>query len=135
MDMITLMECHLIKKIINEIILGEKLTFVKYFIKFFKLRNIILIKDDIDNLENHKKKFKKISLIYIDCDLYKTTKNILNTLAPKVSKGGLIVFDEGNQGKFTGESKALNEFYKKNKKIQKISIKKNYQPDVFFWRK
>ena len=104
----------------------------KYFIKFFRLRNIFLIKDDIDNLENHKKKFKKISLIYIDCDLYKTTKNILNSLAPKVSKGGLIVFDEGNQGKSSGESKALSEFYKENKKrYKKFLLKKNYQPDVF----
>ena len=37
---------------------GE-INLVKYFIKFFKLRNIILIKDDIDNLKNHKKNLKK----------------------------------------------------------------------------
>ena len=33
----------------------REINLVKYFIKFFKLRNIILIKDDIDNLKNHKK--------------------------------------------------------------------------------
>ena len=111
--------------------IGE-LALVKYFIQFFKLKNIILIKDDIKNLVNHKHKFKKLSLVYIDCDLYDTTKNILNILAPKLQKGGLIVFDEGNKGKASGETKALREFYTKNKrKYKKFILNKKYQPDVY----
>lgn len=110
---------------------GE-IDLVKFFIKFFKLKSIFLIKDDINNLYKYKKKFKKISLIYIDCDIYDTTKNILTILAPKLSKGGIIIFDEGNQGNKSGESRALNDFYKKNKKkFKKFLLKKNYQPDVY----
>ncbi len=105
---------------------------VKYFINFFKLKNIFLIKDDIKNLNRHKHKFKKLSLVYIDCDLYETTKNILNILSPKIQKGGLIVFDEGNKGNNSGETKALKEFYIKNKKKYKKYILNNkYQPDVY----
>ena len=91
-----------------------------------------MIKDDIKNLNRHKHKFKKLSLVYIDCDLYETTKNILNILSPKIQKGGLIVFDEGNKGNNSGETKALKEFYIKNKKKYKKYILNNkYQPDVY----
>ena len=69
------------------------------------------------NLRSYSKKFKKFSIIYIDCDLYETTKVILEELAQKVSKGGYIIFDEGNQKGKSGETKALKEFYRKNKKI------------------
>tara|TARA_Y200000002_G_scaffold59495_1_gene44879 strand:- start:79 stop:747 length:669 start_codon:yes stop_codon:yes gene_type:complete len=110
---------------------GDK-HFIKYIIKFFDLKNIQLIDDDIMNLRSYSKKFKKFSIIYIDCDLYETTKVILEELAQKVSKGGYIIFDEGNQKGKSGETKALKEFYRKNKKEFKIFYsKKGYQPDVF----
>mgnify|MGYP001160143635 CR=1 FL=1 len=104
---------------------------IKYIIKFFKFKNIQIIDDDIYNLENYKKKIGKISFVYIDCDIYGPVKTILNTLNKKISKGGIIAFDEGNRGINKGEKKALNEFYKKNKKqYRRIFLKKNYQPDV-----
>ena len=68
------------------------------------------------NLEKHYKEFPKLSMIYIDCDLYKTTSKILETLSNKLNKGGLIVFDEANFGVNRGEGKAAKEFYKKNLK-------------------
>jgi len=105
---------------------------VKYFIKFFKLKKINLINDDILNIKKYSKKFKKISLIYIDCDIYETTKIILENLSSKLSKGGIIVFDEGNQKNFSGETKAMREFYEKNKKYYKrILLKRGYQPDIY----
>ena len=70
-----------------------------------------------------------VNVIYIDCDLYNTTKKILKLLSSKLNKGGLIVFDEANFDR-AGEGKAAEEFYKKNRKnFKKILLKKYYQPD------
>jgi hypothetical protein len=104
---------------------------IEYIIKFFKFKNIKIIDDDILNIKNHKKTIGKISFIYIDCDIYEPAKAILDILNNKLSKGGIIAFDEGNRGVNKGERKALNEFHKKNKKkYRKIFLKKGYQPDV-----
>tara|TARA_Y100000590_G_C15608862_1_gene973025 strand:- start:588 stop:1268 length:681 start_codon:yes stop_codon:yes gene_type:complete len=109
------------------------LKFLKKLIKFFKFKNLNLINDDILNLNNHLNKFNKLSFVYIDCDLYFTTKKILDLLSKKLSKGGVIIFDEGNQNlQKSGETKALKEFFKKNKKyFLKRYMKNGYQPDVY----
>ncbi len=109
------------------------LNFLKKIIKFYNFKNIKLINDDILNLDIHLKKFKKLSFIYIDCDLYSTTEKILKLLSTRMSKGGLIVFDEGNLDlKKSGESRALKEFLIDNRKnFKKKYLKKNYQPDVY----
>ena len=109
---------------------GE-MDLLNYIKRFFRLGNIKIIKDDIMNLEKHYKDFPKLSMIYIDCDLYKTTSKILETLSNKLNKKGLIVFDEANFNINKGEGKAAREFYKKNKKkFDKIILKKYYQPDL-----
>jgi hypothetical protein len=105
----------------------------KYFINFFRLKKIQLINDNFFNLKKHLEKFNKFSIIYIDCDIYETTKIILDYCSPKLSKGGLIVFDEGNQKKGTGETKAAREFLRKNKKnYKRVLLKNGYQPDIYF---
>jgi hypothetical protein len=104
---------------------------INYIKKFFNFKNILIINDDILNLDKYSKKFKKISFIYIDCNIYEPVKKILETLDKKISKGGIIAFDEGLDSNNKGEGKAMLEFYNKNKKKYKvIKIKKNYQPDV-----
>ena len=114
---------------------GE-IDLINYIKKFFRLGNIKIIKDDIMNLEKHYKEFPKLSMIYIDCDLYKTTSKILETLSNKLNKNGLIVFDEANFNINKGEGKAAREFYKKNKKkFDKIILKKYYQPDLILRKK
>jgi predicted O-methyltransferase YrrM len=111
---------------------GDK-QLINYIKKFFNLKNIHLIEDDIMNLKHHRKKISKLSLIYIDCDIYDVTKNILEILKDKISKNGLIVFDEGNFNVKRGEGKAAKEFFKNNKKIfKRIKLKKFYQPDLIF---
>ena len=104
---------------------------VKYIIKFFKLDNVKIIKDDMMLLKRNLVKIPKLSLIYIDCDIYKTTKNVLELLPKKLNKGGLIVFDEATfKG---GEGKAANEFFQNNKKFyKKINLKNSYHPDLIF---
>ena len=114
---------------------GE-IDLINYIKKFFRLGNIKIIKDDIMNLEKHYKEFPKLSMIYIDCDLYKTTSKILEILSDKLNKKGLIVFDEANFNINQGEGKAAREFYKKNKKnFDKIILKKYYQPDLILRKK
>jgi len=114
---------------------GE-MDLINYIKRFFRLGNIKIIKDDIMNLEKHYKDFPKLSMIYIDCDLYKTTSKILETLSDKLNKKGLIVFDEANFNMNKGEGKAAREFYRKNKKkFDKIILKKYYQPDLILRKK
>ena len=74
---------------------------------------------------------KKFSLAILDVDLYQPTKKILEAINPYMQKNSLIVFDEGNDKSWPGEKKALNEFFKTNKKsYQKEYIKFARQPDV-----
>ena len=110
--------------------IGDK-KLIKYVIKFFKFKKVKIIDNDIMNLERKIKDFKKLSFIYIDCDLYEPTLKILKLLTPRLSKGGVIAFDEGNKKKWIGEGKALEDFLLNNKKrFKKTYLKKNYQPDV-----
>lgn len=111
---------------------GDK-HLINYIKKFFHLKNIHLIEDDIMNLKYHSKQISKLSLIYIDCDIYDVTKNILEILKDKISKNGLLVFDEGNFNVRKGEGRAAKEFFDKNKKrFKRIKLKKFYQPDLIF---
>ncbi len=117
---------------------GDK-KLIDYTIKFFKLKNIKIINEDIMNLEKKLINFKKISFIYIDCDLYEPTLKILKLMTPKLSKGGVIAFDQGNNVKslpwhgktWTGETAALKEFFLLNKKkFKKTILKPGYNPEV-----
>ena len=64
--------------------------------------------------------------------MFKTTDLILKLLHKKLSKNGLIVFDEALLGK-GGEGKAAKLFFSKHKSnFTKLVLKKNYQPDLVF---
>lgn len=52
-----------------------------------------------------------ISLLYLDFDLYEPTKVALEHLAPRVVKGGIIVFDEINEKAWKGETIAAFEYF------------------------
>lgn len=82
--------------------------------------NVRLIKGWFDQslpmwLENNT---NNISFLHIDCDLYSSTKTVLNLLNPYIVRGTIISFDElyhfGNPKKYTkweqGEFKALKEW-------------------------
>jgi len=110
--------------------------FIKYITNFFKFKKIEIIHDDILNLNKYLFKFKRLSYIYIDCNIYIPVKNILDLLNNKLSKGGMIAFDEGLNNSKSGEGKALKDFYSKNKKNYKlIKLKKGYQPDIILLKK
>jgi len=62
-----------------------------------------------------------IALLHLDVDLYKSYLTALNKLYPKVTKGGVILFDEYigtiDHLHFPGAQKAINEFFKDNKSL------------------
>ena len=60
-------------------------------------KNVDIIKGDIlQTLDIYLQKnpHLKISLLHIDVDLYEPTKHILEKLFDRVTKGGIIIFDE-----------------------------------------
>jgi len=119
------------KKFLNEFfkdagINSYSLKKIKQIVKKKKFTNIEFIKGDINNtLFNFIKKNKKINiaLLHIDVDIYEPTKSILENLFDRVTKNGIIIFDDYK--KFPGETKAVDDFFKGKKyKLNKISFMK-----------
>src|SRR5207244_674719 len=50
-----------------------------------------------------------ISCLYLDFDIYGPTKLAIERFAPRIPKGGVIVFDELNEEAFPGETIAVLE--------------------------
>lgn len=75
------------------------------------------IKLEIGNIEETVPEFAiknpglRISLLHFDVDMYKPTKVALETLFPLVVKGGVVVFDEYGILEWSGESKAVDEYF------------------------
>lgn len=53
----------------------------------------------------------RFSLIHFDCDLYQPTKAALEALWPRVSRGGVVIFDEYSIADWPGETAAVDEFF------------------------
>ncbi|MFK7840339.1 MAG: class I SAM-dependent methyltransferase [Bdellovibrionales bacterium] len=51
------------------------------------------------------------SLIHVDCDLYDSTKSVLELCWPRLNPGGVILFDEINQPNYPGETVAFVEYF------------------------
>jgi hypothetical protein len=77
--------------------------------------NVVLIKglfqDTLDDFL-HKYNDKKISFVHIDCDIYSSTKFVLEKLYPYLDENCVFVFDElvNVPNDSCNELKALNEF-------------------------
>lgn len=63
----------------------------------------------------------EIAFLHLDCDLYNSYKVCLEKLFSKVKKGGIVAFDEYNEPKFPGATKAIDEFLNKKYNIQKYN--------------
>jgi hypothetical protein len=53
----------------------------------------------------------RFSLIHLDCDLYRPTKAALEAFWPRLSRGGVILFDEYAIKDWPGETKAVDEYF------------------------
>ena len=67
-------------------------------------------------------------MLHLDCDLYKSYKESLEFMYPKVVQNGIIVFDEYlDQKNFPGAIKAIDDFFgQKIQDIQKCDITGKY---------
>ena len=71
-----------------------------------------LVKGDaVDTIPEYIKSHPEmtIALLYLDFDVYKPTLVALKNLLPLVCKGGIVVLDEFNYDKFSGETAALKD--------------------------
>ncbi len=112
----------------------EKKSLIKYM-KQKKLNNFELINGDICKtlpifLNKHN---PKISLLHIDVDVYLPTKIILEKLFDRVTKGGIIIFDD--YGVIEGETLAVDEFFEKRKLKKNFLTYKNFKSPVFYIKK
>ena len=55
-----------------------------------------------------------VSLLYLDFDLYEPTLLALKTFLPRMPKGAIVAFDELNDAKWPGETRALLETFNLN---------------------
>lgn len=63
----------------------------------------------------------RISLLHVDCDMYIPTSIALETLWPRVVKGGVVIFDDYGIRPWEGESTAVDEFFSdKNQTIERF---------------
>ena len=84
-------------------------------------KNVDIIKGDIlITLDSYLEKnpHLKISLLHIDVDLYEPSKYILEKLFDKVTKGGIIIFDD--YGAFAGTNKAVDDFFLNGIEVKKL---------------
>ena len=63
-----------------------------------------------------------VAMVIFDMDIYKPTKDALEAIKPRLTKGSVLVFDELNCAQFPGETEALNEVLGLNK------LKLNHYP-------
>jgi hypothetical protein len=71
----------------------------------------------------------KVALLHLDLDIYRPTKVALEYFVPRMVRGGVIVLDEYASTVFGGESKAVDEYFRKtfgrSPLIQKLSWHSN----------
>jgi len=67
----------------------------------------------------------EIALLHLDCDLYESYTTCLDALYAKVRSGGIIMFDEYEDGDFPGAKRAIDEFFRD--KSEKPLIYQEYE--------
>ncbi len=68
-------------------------------------------------------KDKAFSFVHIDCDIYESYRVCLEFFYPRVSSGGILLFDEYNDPEWQGANQAVDEFCKeKGIAVQEILI-------------
>jgi len=99
---------------------------LRKFQKFGVDDKIILIEGLFEKTLYDKLAEQKFSLVFVDCDLYDTTKFCLDFVFPRLSEGGIIMFDDYDrafkENPTWGETRAADEFCSSKK------IKINLEP-------
>ena len=113
----------------------ELLNLTKVFDKNRFLNNkkkIELIKGDANKtipLYLKKNPELLVTLLFLDFDIYQPTKVALDYFLPRMSKGGIIAFDQLNNPDWPGETLA----YLEKTKLKKYKIENlNFEPNISF---
>ncbi len=70
-----------------------------------------------------------VSLLFLDFDIYAPTLTALKYFLPRMSKGGIIAFDQVNNPDWPGETLA----YLKKKELKKFKLENlNFEPNISF---
>jgi Macrocin-O-methyltransferase (TylF) len=73
-----------------------------------------------------------LALVYVDVDLFAPTMRILDQCHPRLSTGGLIVFDEWNVENYPGETTAVREFLEAHRgEYVAQHVKRARQPSMY----
>lgn len=81
-----------------------------------------------DTAGSLKNQINRIAFLHVDTDLYSSYKVTLKELFGKVTRGGIVLFDEYNEPKFPGATKAIDEFFANtNHQLQKIKFMDTYK--------
>jgi len=98
---------------VNLRLLNEKLNEVCKIIKGVLPK---ALNNFFESEEKFRKDYLKISIVYIDCNDYKTALSSVEILSPYFSRGCIIAVDENTLG---GETKALKDFCNKKNLVFK----------------
>ncbi len=71
-----------------------------------------MFEDTLPHWFRHPNSIKTVQLVHIDCDLYSSTKTVLENISRKLTPGTVVVFDEwwGYPGCEEHEQRAWKEF-------------------------
>lgn len=70
----------------------------------------------------------RLSLVHFDCDLYQPTKAALEALWPRLSRGGIFLFDEYAISNWPGETQAVDEYFADKPEIRIRKLEWNNVP-------
>lgn len=93
-------------------LLEEILTIQESFSPLSHIKKFDLIKGDVSHTVEpwlSENPHVIIAMAIFDMDIYKPTKDALQKILPRLTKGSILVFDELNEAVFPGEMRALDE--------------------------
>jgi len=95
-----------------EYLLEEILTIHEGYSPLNHIRKFELVKGDATETSRlwlDENPHATVSMAIFDMDLYQPTKDALEAIIPRLTKGSVLVFDELNSPHFPGETRALND--------------------------
>lgn len=95
-----------------EVILDQLLSIHESFSPLQHIKKFEIVKGDVSNTIDQwlgDNPHAIVSMAIFDMDLYKPTRDVLQKIIPRLTKGSLLVFDELNCQHFPGETLAVNE--------------------------
>jgi len=76
----------------------------------------------------------RFSLVHFDCDLYRPTKRALEAIWPRVSRGGVVIFDEYSIKDWPGETQAVDEFFADKPEVRVKTLQWTNAPAGFVFK-